>query len=270
MNEIQGTILSENYHPCLHHKHYETRVDTSCPYSSAELKVTVILVLNFGVNDTFLCNNSLYFQTTLSSPQGWQGCSGNWSNWWFRRNSLPSMIENIHVRVRDGNTTSKSSRICWPSCVVFLIFSLFSLKIRRWHNYWWNVKKHFLDHYSFQFSLYKCPCPDIISSHSPNHSISITQYFETLFYIMNQSNNFVRIAPNGRVPTFRCELCRRPHDASYGSGRFCSSKCARTMGGNATKRMCQMKDAALKKKDPKKSRPQNKTSNKMKVSSLLN
>jgi len=57
---------------------------------------------------------------------------------------------------------------------------------------------------------------------------------------MNSNTNFVRIAPRGHLPQTKCEICRRSHDASYGSGRFCSSKCARTMGGNATKRNRQL------------------------------
>lgn len=34
----------------------------------------------------------------------------------------------------------------------------------------------------------------------------------------------------------RCELCKRAHDAKFGAGRFCSSKCARTVGGLAHRR----------------------------------
>mmetsp|Transcript_9880 Transcript_9880/g.20765 ORF Transcript_9880/g.20765 Transcript_9880/m.20765 type:complete len:179 (+) Transcript_9880:159-695(+) len=33
-----------------------------------------------------------------------------------------------------------------------------------------------------------------------------------------------------------CEQCGGPHDGSYASGRFCSPRCARTVGGIATKR----------------------------------
>lgn len=33
-----------------------------------------------------------------------------------------------------------------------------------------------------------------------------------------------------------CELCGRPHDATFGAGRFCSSRCARTVGGLAHRR----------------------------------
>ncbi len=35
----------------------------------------------------------------------------------------------------------------------------------------------------------------------------------------------------------RCESCPRLHDGNYGSGRFCSSRCARRVGGLAKKRM---------------------------------
>lgn len=35
----------------------------------------------------------------------------------------------------------------------------------------------------------------------------------------------------------RCESCPRLHDGQYGSGRFCSSRCARRVGGLAKKRM---------------------------------
>lgn len=33
-----------------------------------------------------------------------------------------------------------------------------------------------------------------------------------------------------------CELCGRGHDATFGAGRFCSSRCARTVGGLAHRR----------------------------------
>ena len=33
-----------------------------------------------------------------------------------------------------------------------------------------------------------------------------------------------------------CETCGRTHDGKYGSGRFCSSSCARSAGGQAFRR----------------------------------
>lgn len=97
-----------------------------------------------------------------------------------------------------------------------------------------------------------------------------TLLFTPLPTTMNNSNtSFVRIAPRGNLPQFKCEVCRRSHDASYGSGRFCSSKCARAMGGKATKRNRLMREAAEKQKSQK-STVATKRSSKMSVSSLLN
>lgn len=51
----------------------------------------------------------------------------------------------------------------------------------------------------------------------------------------------VWILPRADGVTFeyvkRCESCPELHDGSYGSGRFCSSRCARRVGGLAKKRM---------------------------------
>lgn len=37
------------------------------------------------------------------------------------------------------------------------------------------------------------------------------------------------------TPTLRrlCETCEKSHDGTFGAGRFCSSRCARTVGGLA-------------------------------------
>lgn len=47
----------------------------------------------------------------------------------------------------------------------------------------------------------------------------------------------IRILPRAPHPTacFRkaCETCKTDHDGSFGAGRFCSSRCARTVGGLA-------------------------------------
>jgi len=88
---------------------------------------------------------------------------------------------------------------------------------------------------------------------------------------MNSNTNFVRIAPRGHLPQTKCEICRRSHDASYGSGRFCSSKCARTMGGNATKRNRQLREANEKQKQKRQGQKSSGgRSSKMSVASLLN
>jgi len=34
----------------------------------------------------------------------------------------------------------------------------------------------------------------------------------------------------------RCETCSTAHDGSFGAGRFCSSRCARTVGGLANRK----------------------------------
>ncbi|KAK4525667.1 hypothetical protein GAYE_SCF15G3576 [Galdieria yellowstonensis] len=41
---------------------------------------------------------------------------------------------------------------------------------------------------------------------------------------------------SGKIVVQRCENCGREHYGGFASGRFCSSKCARTIGGNARKR----------------------------------
>lgn len=51
---------------------------------------------------------------------------------------------------------------------------------------------------------------------------------------------FIRILPRaGAPPTVqerRCETCNKRHDGTFGAGRFCSSRCARTVGGLAHRR----------------------------------
>lgn len=42
----------------------------------------------------------------------------------------------------------------------------------------------------------------------------------------------------------KCEMCGRGHDATFGAGRFCSSKCARTVGGLAHRRKRALERAA--------------------------
>lgn len=43
-----------------------------------------------------------------------------------------------------------------------------------------------------------------------------------------------------------CESCQRSHPGDYGSGRFCSSRCARLVGGIAIKRKRDMEDMIMK------------------------
>lgn len=40
------------------------------------------------------------------------------------------------------------------------------------------------------------------------------------------------------MPTkkIQCEICTKEHDGTFGAGRFCSSRCARTVGGIAHKK----------------------------------
>ncbi len=55
---------------------------------------------------------------------------------------------------------------------------------------------------------------------------------------------FIRILPrenaHGNVLQKRCETCGTSHDGSFGAGRFCSSRCARTVGGLAHRRKRQL------------------------------
>ena len=55
------------------------------------------------------------------------------------------------------------------------------------------------------------------------------------FRMNNNSKKLVRILPNGLVPRILCEVCSKQHNGAYGSGRFCSIKCSRTIGGKGRK-----------------------------------
>lgn len=63
--------------------------------------------------------------------------------------------------------------------------------------------------------------------------------------IGDECRKIVWILPRADGVTFeyvkRCESCPQLHDGSYGSGRFCSSRCARRVGGLAKKRMWDLK-----------------------------
>lgn len=56
-------------------------------------------------------------------------------------------------------------------------------------------------------------------------------------YDLSEQTNFIRILPRSSATTGiykkRCETCSATHDGSFGAGRFCSSRCARTVGGLA-------------------------------------
>jgi len=49
----------------------------------------------------------------------------------------------------------------------------------------------------------------------------------------HRSQKLVPILPRGVLPRTFCEVCSKPHDGRYGSGRFCSKKCSRAVGGKA-------------------------------------
>lgn len=52
-----------------------------------------------------------------------------------------------------------------------------------------------------------------------------------------------RILPRAQAaPMYqkKCEMCARPHSGTFGAGRFCSSRCARTVGGLAHRKKRQM------------------------------
>lgn len=52
-----------------------------------------------------------------------------------------------------------------------------------------------------------------------------------------RNSNFVKIQPRGgELPRPSCEACHRKHNGTYGSGRFCSSSCARSIGGRTHQR----------------------------------
>lgn len=55
----------------------------------------------------------------------------------------------------------------------------------------------------------------------------------TIHEMVSASNKYVRILPNGNIPRILCEICSQSHDGKFGSGRFCSLKCSRAVGGKA-------------------------------------
>jgi len=69
----------------------------------------------------------------------------------------------------------------------------------------------------------------------------------------------------------KCETCQKEHDGSFGAGRFCSSRCARTVGGLAHR-----KKRALERRIKEKQQEESMRSNTMNqagriaISSLLN
>lgn len=73
------------------------------------------------------------------------------------------------------------------------------------------------------------------------------------------------------VPNFPCEVCAKLHDCSYGSGRFCSSRCSRNVGGSSRRvasRKNNKRTTGKKKKGANEG--QHKSKQKMSVYSLLN
>lgn len=60
---------------------------------------------------------------------------------------------------------------------------------------------------------------------------------------------FIRILPRtGAAPNAyqkKCETCSTVHDGTFGAGRFCSSRCARTVGGLAHRKKRQMERTLL-------------------------
>ncbi|GJD06828.1 hypothetical protein Gasu2_12200 [Galdieria sulphuraria] len=77
-----------------------------------------------------------------------------------------------------------------------------------------------------------------------SHSLSAVSFASNLSYRHHKWNSFSKaeqtssgISSKPEVTVFqRCENCGREHYGGFASGRFCSSKCARTVGGNARKR----------------------------------
>lgn len=64
-----------------------------------------------------------------------------------------------------------------------------------------------------------------------------------------------RTANAARPGSKRCEMCGIGHDATFGAGRFCSSKCARTVGGLAHRRKRALERAAQRPPPPLSSTP---------------
>ncbi len=88
----------------------------------------------------------------------------------------------------------------------------------------------------------------------PDHLSSITM----------RSCNYVKIQPRGgELPRPSCEACKKKHNGTYGSGRFCSSSCARSVGGRTHQR--NSKSSAHVKRDRSST-----NSGKMSVKGLLN
>jgi len=104
-----------------------------------------------------------------------------------------------------------------------------------------------------------------------------TKYLLSLIFIVTLSHpkmsskvrHCAPILPRGQVPRILCEICSRPHDGRYGSGRFCSTRCSRKVGGHAYKKTCEER---RKQAPASKSRTKSSTSSKskMNVSALLN
>lgn len=67
----------------------------------------------------------------------------------------------------------------------------------------------------------------------------------------SDAQGYIPILPRTVSPSAqykkRCETCSTEHDGSFGAGRFCSSRCARTVGGLAhRKKRMQERDARQK------------------------
>lgn len=77
---------------------------------------------------------------------------------------------------------------------------------------------------------------------SPSSSNSNNGGFGSGEHCLSAPPGYTRILPrtSSREGAYvyhkRCETCSTAHDGSFGAGRFCSSRCARTVGGLANRK----------------------------------
>lgn len=117
--------------------------------------------------------------------------------------------------------------------------------------------------------------PDVLDNHSitPRNQYKSNRrlllHYQTSSVLHSEGNytmrntNYVKIQPRGgELPRPSCEACKKKHNGTYGSGRFCSSSCARSVGGRTHQRN---NEAARVKKTKSTAK-----SSKMSVNRLLN
>lgn len=84
------------------------------------------------------------------------------------------------------------------------------------------------------------PYASVYAADAPVCALSDLPYSaptDALGPLLSERPGYIRILPRTSAAAGmykkRCETCSRSHDGSFGAGRFCSSRCARTVGGLA-------------------------------------